>query len=139
MMDNSQLYEMAIEASENSYSGYSGFRVGACLLTKSGKIYTGCNIENVSYSLTMCAERTAVFKAVSEGESEFKAIAVAGTAGDSYDKPCYPCGACLQVLSEFCGDDFRIILSDREYKLSELLPFRFTEDTMVESGGKDDD
>ena len=126
-----ELFEKAVEAAGNSYSKYSGFHVGAALRTSDGKIFTGCNIENSSYSLTICAERTAVFKAVSEGYTEFEAIAVAGSSGDDFSKPCTPCGACLQVLSEFCGDDFIIILSDGVYKLSDFLPKRFTEENMA--------
>ncbi|MBR1824184.1 MAG: cytidine deaminase [Ruminococcus sp.] len=126
-----ELFEKAVEAAKNSYSKYSRFRVGAALLTADGTVYTGCNIENSSYSLTVCAERTAVFKAVSEGKREFTAIAVAGSSGDDFSVPCTPCGACLQVLSEFCGDDFTVILSDGAHKFSEFLPKRFTEENMA--------
>lgn len=129
-MDHRELFSAAVKASEASYSKYSGFSVGAALLTKGGKIFTGCNIENASYSLTICAERTAVFKAVSEGYTEFAAIAVAGSGNGEFSKPCYPCGACLQVLSEFCGDDFKIVLSDGEYCLSDFLPKQFNEESM---------
>lgn len=129
-MTNEELFEAAVKASEKSYSKYSGFSVGAALLTADGKLFTGCNIENASYSLTNCAERTAVFKAVSEGYTDFTAIAVAGSPADDFSKPCFPCGACLQVLSEFCGNDMRIILSDGEYRLSDFLPKRFCEDSM---------
>jgi cytidine deaminase len=130
IMKSSELLAIAIKAAEMSYSKYSGFSVGAALLTADGKVYKGCNIENASFSLTNCAERTAVFKAISEGHKEFSAIAVAGSGNDDFSKPCYPCGACLQVLSEFCGDDFIIILSDGEYKLSDFLPKRFCEESM---------
>lgn len=126
-MDYKELWNEAVKASAFSYSPYSKFKVGASLLTKEGKIFTGCNIENASYSLTLCAERTAVFKAVSEGYSEFSAIAVAGSGNGDFTVPCTPCGACLQVLSEFCDDDFVIVLSDGAHKLSEFLPLRFTE------------
>ena len=129
-MSNEELFAAAVKAAADSYSKYSGFSVGAALLTADGKMFTGCNIENASYSLTMCAERTAIFKAVSEGYAEFSAIAVAGSPTDDFSKPCYPCGACLQVMSEFCGNDMRIILSDGEYKLSDFLPKRFDEDSM---------
>lgn len=125
-MTESELFSMAVKAAEASYSPYSGFRVGAALLTEDGRVFTGCNIENSSYSLTVCAERTAVFKAVSEGFDKFRAIAVAGSADGDFSRPCTPCGACLQVLSEFCGDDFTIVLADRKYRLSELMPNRFT-------------
>lgn len=126
-MNYSELFDAAVKAASKSYSHYSGFSVGAALLTAEGAVFTGCNIENASFSLTNCAERTAVFKAVSEGYTEFSAIAVAGSSGEDFSSPCTPCGACLQVLSEFCKDDFVIILSDGEYKLSDFLPKRFTE------------
>lgn len=129
-MTNDELFSIAVNAAEKSYSKYSGFRVGAALLTEDGQIFTGCNIENASYSLTVCAERTAVFKAVSEGKINFSAIAVAGSSGEDFSKPCVPCGACLQVLSEFCGNDFKIVLSDGEYSLSDFLPMRFDEKNM---------
>lgn len=129
-MTYDELFGEAVKASRNSYSKYSGFSVGAALLTLDGKLFTGCNIENSSYSLTNCAERTAVFKAASEGYTEFSAIAVAGSATEDFSKPCYPCGACLQVLSEFCGDDFTVILSDGEHRLSDFLPMRFSEESM---------
>ncbi|MCR5601788.1 MAG: cytidine deaminase [Ruminococcus sp.] len=129
-MTNEELFAAAVKAADNSYSKYSGFSVGAALLTADGKLFKGCNIENASYSLTNCAERTAVFKAVSEGYTDFTAIAIAGSPNKDFSKPCFPCGACLQVLSEFCGSDFRIILSDGEYRLSDFLPRRFSEDSM---------
>lgn len=124
-MDEKQLFSEAVKAAESSYSPYSEFRVGAALLTENGELYTGCNIENASYSLTICAERTAIFKAVSEGRTKFSAIAIAGGRNGDYSAPCNPCGACLQVMSEFCGDDFRIILSDGAKNLREFLPRRF--------------
>lgn len=127
-MNYSDLFEKAVKAAENSYSKYSGFRVGAALLTDDGEVFTGCNIENASFSLTICAERTAIFKAISEGRNNFKAIAVAGSSGKDFSVPCVPCGACLQVISEFCGNDFNIVLSDRVYKISEFFPVRFTGD-----------
>ena len=128
---NSELFGKAVEAAKNSYSKYSGFHVGAALITCDGTVFTGCNIENSSYSLTICAERTAVFKAVSEGYTKFSAIAIAGSTDDDFSKPCTPCGACLQVLSEFCDDEFIIILSDGEHKLKDFLPKRFTEENMA--------
>lgn len=130
-MNHDKLFHEAVSAAENSYSEYSGFSVGAALLTAEGKIYTGCNVENASYSLTICAERTALFKAVSEGERQFSAIAVAGSSDGDFSRPCVPCGACLQVLSEFCGDDFVIVLADGAHLLSEYFPIRFKYD-----GGK---
>lgn len=125
-MDNlyEKLYSDAVKAAENSYSPYSRFRVGAALLCSDGTIYTGCNIENASFSLTNCAERTAFFKAVSDGKKEFDAIAIAG-GHDNMNEPCYPCGACRQVMAEFCEGDFKIVLSDKILTLKELLPFSF--------------
>lgn len=129
-MSFDELFEEAVKASERSYSKYSGFSVGAALITADGRLYTGCNIENSSYSLTNCAERTAVFKAVSDGYTKFSAIAVAGSGSGNFSKPCYPCGACLQVLSEFCEDGFTVVLSDGVHKLSDFLPMRFSEESM---------
>lgn len=128
MFNKSELIQKAFEAQEFSYSPYSGFKVGAALLGRSGKIYTGCNIENAAYSPTNCAERTAFFKAVSEGEREFEAIVIVG--GDDY---CAPCGVCRQVMVEFCEpNEFKIILAKsmteyKEYTLAELLPLSFSE------------
>ena len=124
-MDNKELLKIAKEAKSKSYCPYSKFKVGACLLTKSGKIYTGANIENSSYPLTVCAERVAFFKAISEGEKEFEKIAISGSSDDF----CFPCGACRQVMSEFCGNDFVIILENekeiKSFTLGELLPYSF--------------
>ncbi len=118
------LCKRAIEASKNSYSPYSKYRVGAALLTKSGKIYEGANIENASYSPTVCAERVAIFKAVYDGERDFKAISIFG------ENLAYPCGVCRQVLSEFCSPELKIfIVKDEdnfeETTLGELLPKSF--------------
>lgn len=130
-MDNQELIRIALSARDAAYAPYSGFAVGAALLCKSGKIYTGCNIESRSFSPTCCAERTAFFKAISEGEREFLAIAVVGGRKDSADFGiCTPCGVCRQVMSEFCEKDFTVILSDSRFnfktmKLEELLPFGF--------------
>ena len=128
-MTDRQLIECAIEARKMSYSPYSNFRVGAALVGKSGKIYTGCNVENAGYSPTNCAERTALFKAVSEGEREFTAIAIVGGKGETIADFCAPCGVCRQALAEFCDGDFRIVLGTLEhiqtYTLAELLPFSF--------------
>jgi len=122
-----ELINKAKKARENAYAPYSEFKVGAALLCKDGKIYTGCNIENISYGATNCAERTAIFKAVSEGEYEFEAIAVVG--GKDKLELTSPCGMCRQVMSEFCDSDFKIILADdvnqKEYLLEELLPLSF--------------
>lgn len=104
-ISNEKLIEMAKEAMKNAYAPYSGFRVGAALLTESGKVFTGCNVENSSYGLTMCAERVAVFKAISEGENRFLKIAIVSSS----NKLTFPCGACRQVLHEF-ADDLEIVL-----------------------------
>ena len=124
-----KLIETAAEQLRFSYTPYSHFKVGAALLAADGTIYAGCNIENAAYTPTNCAERTAFFKAVSEGERDFTAIAISGDADDYL----YPCGVCRQVMSEFCkADTFQIILvkEDGTYKiftLEELLPGAFTE------------
>lgn len=131
-MDVKKLVKMALEMRNNSYTPYSNFHVGAALLSRDGKIYTGCNIENAAYSPSVCAERTAIFKAVSEGETNFTAIAIAGGAYNAESlEYCSPCGVCRQVLMEFCPPEtFQIILvkSETEYKsytLKELLPMGF--------------
>ena len=128
-MTDLELMRLAEEARAYSYTPYSGFAVGAALLTKSGKVYTGCNIENASYTPTVCAERTAVFKAVSEGEKEFAAIAIIGGPAGEKGRFCAPCGVCRQVLREFCELDFRILLGSvdkvQAYTLGELLPTSF--------------
>ncbi len=129
-MTDKELMVAANEARKFAYTPYSHFKVGAALLTKSGKLYTGCNIENSSYTPTVCAERTAVFKAVSEGESDFAVIAVVGGKEENPLEFCSPCGVCRQVLAEFCGADFRILLGNPEkfqsYTVDEILPFSFT-------------
>ena len=131
-MDYTNLIRSAIKAKELAYVPYSGFRVGAALLTKDGRIFTGCNIENAAYSPTICAERTAVAKAVSEGCRDFTAIAVTGDAGDYLT----PCGVCRQVLAEFCdSESFKVILANseedyREMRLGELLPGAFGKENM---------
>lgn len=124
------LRQKAIEAMQKAYSPYSRFMVGAALLTADGEIFTGCNIENASFSPTICAERVAVSKAVSEGKREFSAIAICGGKGGVLTSDeCFPCGVCRQVMSEFCDKDFivYIVTKDdvKEYKLSELLPHSF--------------
>ena len=129
-MTDKELVILAKKAAEGAYAPYSGFTVGAALLAKDGKMYSGCNIENAAYSPTNCAERTAFFKAVSEGEREFSAIAVVGGKNLDFKEFCPPCGVCRQVMSEFCDGDFRIILgrNDEElkvYTLKELLPLSF--------------
>lgn len=132
-MDYKELVEMALEAREMSYSPYSNFKVGAALLTKNGKVYKGCNIENAAYSPGNCAERTAIFKAVSEGEKDFAAIAIVGGHADNNELIiCPPCGVCRQVINEFVDcEEFDIVLGTnkpedmRVFKLKELLPLGF--------------
>lgn len=126
------LVKEAYEAQKMAYVPYSGFRVGAALLAKNGKVYRGCNIENASYSPTNCAERTAFFKAVSEGIREFDAIAIVGNKPEGKKEVCAPCGVCRQVMAEFCDpEEFHVILGAgeefSEYTLRELLPLGFTE------------
>ena len=126
-MDYKLLVSKAVEAKSKALPTYSNFHVGAALITKDDKIYTGCNIESSSYSLTICAERTAIFKAISEGERKFKAIAVAGDTEGFIS----PCGACRQVISDHCGEiDVILVNSKKETKVmktSELLPFAFSD------------
>ncbi|BFJ00383.1 cytidine deaminase [Priestia sp. Y58] len=126
-MEPKQLIDEAIAASKQAHVPYSQFHVGAALLTTDGKIYRGCNIENASYGLTNCAERTAIFKAVSEGDKQFSAIAVVGDT----DGPISPCGACRQVLAEFCDDHTQIILANLKgdfviTHINEILPGYFS-------------
>ena len=133
-MKAEELVKKAYEAQKFSYSPYSGFQVGAALLTKSGKVYTGCNIENAAFSPTNCAERTALFKAISEGENEFEAIAVVGNKKDAPEEEwefCPPCGVCRQVMLEFVNPEKFVILSGkgeeiRKFTLKELLPESFS-------------
>ena len=135
-MNYEELIQKAIEMTKMSYVPYSHFHVGAALLDKNGKIWTGCNIENATFGATNCAERTAIFKAVSEGVRDFEAIAIAGGPENSNGKPvledfCPPCGICRQVLSEFCSRDFKIILTNgkggqKNFTLAELLPESFS-------------
>ena len=126
-----KLIDTAIEQLKFSYTPYSNFKVGAALLTKSGKIYTGCNIENASYTPTNCAERTAFFKAVSEGVRDFQAICIVGGKDGKLTEYAAPCGVCRQVMMEFCNPKtFQIILAvDKEryeiYTLEELMPLGF--------------
>ena len=129
-MNNSELIKAALDARKFSYSPYSGFAVGAALLCKDGSLYTGCNIESASYTPTICAERTAVFKAVSEGERDFAMLAIVGGKGDEIAPATPPCGVCRQVLAEFCSKDFPILLvkGANDYDtctLGELLPYAF--------------
>ncbi len=130
MTDYKELCALSIKAAEHSYSPYSNYRVGAALKTKSGKIFVGCNVENAAFSECICAERTAFVKALSEGERRFSVIAVVALKNGEIDKSCVPCGACRQVMSEFCTPDFEIVLvsSEDEYrvvKIEELIPNSF--------------
>ncbi|MCL1848120.1 MAG: cytidine deaminase [Clostridiales bacterium] len=131
--DYTDLIRKAFQAREKAYAPYSGFMVGAALLTREGEVYLGCNVENAAYSPTNCAERTAFFKAVSEGKRQFSAVAVVGgmkgTAQGDFAYV-FPCGVCRQVMAEFCGGDFEIITAKsleeyKTYALSELLPEAF--------------
>ncbi len=129
-MTDKELVLKAIEAMKNSYSPYSNFKVGAALLTESGKVYTGCNIENVAFGPTVCAERVAFFKAISEGEKSFLKIAVVGGKDGIISSATPPCGVCRQIMREFCNDDFEILIvrENENYDkvlLKDLLPYSF--------------
>lgn len=130
-MDNKELIQKALQAREKAYVPYSKYMVGAALLTKTGEVYQGCNIENAAYTPTNCAERTAFFKAVSEGERKFEAIAIVGGYKGAPMDYAYPCGVCRQVMMEFCDPkSFRVIvaISEENYiekYLEELLPSGF--------------
>lgn len=130
-MDKNMLVEKAIEARNKAYVPYSKFQVGAAIITSNDNLYLGCNIENASYGLTNCAERTAIFKAVSEGDKEIKAIAVVGDT----EGPISPCGACRQVIAEFATENTKIYLSNlngdvKETTISEILPGYFSSKDM---------
>lgn len=132
-MKRKRLLQAAIKARKFAYAPYSNFQVGAAVLTKSGKIYTGCNIENASYSLTNCAERTAIFKAISEGETEFQSMLIVANTKDIIS----PCGACRQVLAEFLKKDTPIYLTNMNGKyerwtIEKLLPGSFKAEDMYE-------
>ena len=136
-MEKQELIREAIAARKRSYSPYSHFQVGAALLGRSGKVYRGCNIENAAYTPTNCAERTAFFKAISEGEKEFEMIAiVGGPAKSARTDYCPPCGVCRQVMAEFCDPKaFRVLMARtetdyRECSLEEVLPFGFTKEEL---------
>ncbi len=128
-MTAEKLVALAKEAMLRSYSPYSGYKVGAALLCKDGTVYQGCNIENASYTPTVCAERTAFFKAISDGKREFEAIAVCGGKDGIITGAFPPCGVCRQVMREFCRDDFKVLLVDEKgwqtCTLQELLPHSF--------------
>ena len=133
-MTDRELLMHAIQARKMSYAPYSQFFVGAALLGKSGKVYLGCNVENAAYSVTNCAERTALFKAVSEGEREFSAIAIVGGKGEDVTQVCAPCGVCRQALAEFCDADMRIVLGTPDqiavYTLADVLPLSFNKNNL---------
>ena len=133
-MTKEQLASLAKDAMERAYSPYSNYKVGAALLCKDGSVYTGCNVENASFSATNCAERTAFFKAVSEGKREFSAIAICGGKDGVIEGLFPPCGVCRQVMREFCDDNFEIHLLAKEgietYTLGELLPVSFAPQTI---------
>lgn len=135
-MSDLELLMKAIEARSFAYAPYSNHRVGAALVGKSGKIYLGCNVESAAYSPTNCAERTAVFKAVSEGEREFTSIAIVGGMGDNLSEICAPCGVCRQVLREFSDGSLRVVMGTPEKitvsTLKELLPYSFGKENLAE-------
>ncbi len=129
-MEKKELFILAKEAMRNSYAPYSNYNVGAALLTENGNIYKGCNIENASYSATVCAERSALFSAVSDGEHNFKAICIVGGKNGKITDFAVPCGVCRQALSEFCGEDFKVYIginenNIKEFTLGELIPHSF--------------
>lgn len=132
-MNNIELVKYAMDARKNAYSPYSEYKVGAALLTEDGEVFKGCNIENASYGVTNCAERTAIFKAVSEGKRNFTKIAIVGgkaSEDDTFSDYAYPCGVCRQVMREFCGAKFEIIVAKsineiKRFTLEELLPHGF--------------
>ena len=136
-MNKKDLFMLAKDAIKNSYAPYSQYNVGAVLLCKNGNIYKGCNIENVSYSLTNCAERTALFSAIANGEKEFESLCVVGGKKGEITDYAMPCGACRQVLAEFCDADFKVFVGVnendiKEYKLSDLLPYSFDKSKLGE-------
>lgn len=129
-MDKKDLFILAKEAMRNSYAPYSNYNVGASLLCKNGNVYKGCNIENASYSVTNCAERTVLFSAIANGEKEFEAICVVGGKNGEITDYAMPCGVCRQALSEFCDADFKVFVGKneddiKEFTLGELLPYSF--------------
>lgn len=135
-MTPEKLMELAKEAMGHSYSPYSGFKVGAALLCVDGAVYQGCNIENASYTPTICAERTAFFKAVYDGHRDFTAIAVCGGKDGVATGSFPPCGVCRQVMREFCDDDFKIYLMDGSggyltFTLAQLLPQSFSAKELI--------
>lgn len=134
-MDSRSLVKMAIDAMAKAYTPYSGFKVGAALLTDDGKVYIGCNIENAAYSPTVCAERVAFFSAVRDGNRNFTKIALVGGMNGQLSSFTYPCGVCRQVMREFCDDSFVLVVSDgneiKEHTLGEILPFSFSPKDLI--------
>ena len=130
-MDGKTLMSIAEKARKTAYAPYSNYKVGCALLASDGKVYTGINIENSAFTPTNCAERTAIFKAVSDGQTKFDAIAICGGKADTIEF-CTPCGVCRQVMSEFCSADFKVYLTDgkeiKEYSFSSLFPLAFSLD-----------
>ncbi len=136
-MDKKDLFILAKAAMEKSYAPYSNYNVGAVLLCKNGNTYKGCNIENASYSLTNCAERTALFSAIANGEKEFKAICIVGGKNGKITDYAMPCGACRQALAEFCNENLKVYVGIsendiKEYTLDELLPYSFNKSKLGE-------
>lgn len=130
-MNEKELCKEAIDAMKNAYAPYSGYKVGAALLTEKGKLFAGCNIENAAYTPAVCAERVALFNAISSGERNFTAIAVAGGKDGVISGAFPPCGVCRQVMAEFCAPDFTVLVvtgedSYKKYTLNELFPQAFT-------------
>ena len=129
-MTNADLIALAAEMTRHSYAPYSHFHVGAALLCRDGRVWTGCNIENAAFGPTVCAERVAFFSAIRDGARDFERIAVVGGEEGRITSFTYPCGGCRQVMREFCGDDFAVIVSDgkeiREIALGDLLPHSFS-------------
>ena len=134
-MNDKDLIKAAFAAMQNAYAPYSGYKVGAALLTASGKVYSGCNVENASFSPTNCAERTAFFSAVCAGEREFVKIAVVGGKDGCVNGLFMPCGVCRQVMTEFCDGDFEILVAKSEdefsrFTLGEILPYGFAKNNL---------
>lgn len=139
-MTNKMLIERAFAAMQRAYAPYSGFFVGAALLTRCGAVYTGCNVENAALSPGICAERNAFSTAIADGAQEFEKIAIVGGKHGAIGALCAPCGVCRQVMREFCGNDFEIILYDGEktavYTLEQLLPLSFGADAFAGGEGQ---
>ena len=133
-MTDKELILKAVKAMDNAYAPYSGFKVGAALLSEEGRVFSGCNIENAAYPAGLCAERAAIAGAVSAGVRNFLKIAIVGGKNGEIIDYCPPCGICRQVLSEFCGENFEILLYDgkmvKSYRLKELLPHNFGSDEL---------